>query len=94
MNLALWRDISIVWLSLLCFVGLLIPLAALYFGVRGINMGLARLRLAFQMGQKYSRLLRSQSEVLSQKIGEPIIRTQKQVAWLRTTLRSLWPLQR
>jgi hypothetical protein len=93
-NLALWRDISIVWLSLFCFIGLLIPLAALYFGVRGVNRGLAKARVGLQMGQKYSRSLRAQSEVLSQKVSEPVIRTQKQAVSLGATLRSLWPQQR
>ena len=36
MELAFWRNIAIVWLSLFCFVGLIIPLVIGYFAVRGL----------------------------------------------------------
>jgi hypothetical protein len=59
-----------------------------------MKTGLDKVRLALQTGQKYSRVMRLQSEILTQKISEPIMRTEKQAVSLRTILRNLWPSQR
>jgi hypothetical protein len=90
MNLALWRDISIVWLSLFCFIGLVIPLVVLYFMVRGISVVPAKLLPLLRRAQGYSRAMRQQSESLSNKIGDPVIQVKKRATRLRTALRKVW----
>lgn len=87
MNLALWRDISIVWLSLFCFIGLLIPIALLYFVVRGMNAAQVRILPLFRQAQGYSQRARQQSETLTNRVAEPIIQVNKRAAKMRTVLR-------
>jgi hypothetical protein len=89
-NLALWRDISIVWLSLFCFIGLAIPLVALYFMVRGINRVPAKFLSLLRRAQGYSRTMQRQSELMSYKISDPIIQVKKRATRLRTALRKAW----
>jgi len=89
-NLALWRDISIVWLSLFCFIGLAIPLVVLYFAVRGLQAahnGTARL---LQRAQGYSQLMQQQSQKLSQRAVEPVIQAHKEGVRAQTTVQRLW----
>jgi hypothetical protein len=88
-SLAFWRDVSLVWLSLFCFIGLVIPLVALYFAVRGIHLAHRQLALLLQRTQGYSRTMRQQSDRLSQQVAAPVIRAQGQAARWRALVRRL-----
>ncbi|HMN29809.1 MAG TPA: hypothetical protein PKE45_16780 [Caldilineaceae bacterium] len=93
MSLAFWRDISVIWLSLLCFIGLIVPLTTIYFAVRGMNRAHMATLSGLRRAQGYSRTIRQGSEELSQRIATPVIKTQRQPTRLQTTLRRLWPGQ-
>ena len=90
MALSLWRDISVVWLSLFCLIGLAIPLVALYFVVRGLNSLHQKTAGVLRQGQVYSRQLRQQGDQLSRMIAEPVIRTQGKATRFRVALERLW----
>lgn len=90
MTLSFWRDASIVWLSLLCFIGLLIPLAALFFAVRGLDAAHRKSLSFLRQSQGYSRAMSRQSAAVSERVAVPVIRTHSQFVRIRTTVRRLW----
>lgn len=90
MTLSVWRDISIVWLSLFCLIGLAIPLVALYFAVLGLNSLHQKTAGALRQGQIYSRQLRQQGDHLSRSVAEPVIRTSGKASRWRTVVERLW----
>lgn len=91
MELAFWRDVSIVWLAFLCLIGQSIPLVALYFVVRGMAAAHRGTVSLFGQGQRYSKIMRQQSERLSGQVSQPLIRVSGQGARWRTVMRRLWP---
>ncbi|MCX6044236.1 MAG: hypothetical protein NT075_03935 [Chloroflexi bacterium] len=90
MSIALWRDISVVWLSLFCFVALVIPIVILYFAVRGMNFVQVKVHQLFQKAQGISRMVRVQTEGISEKVADPVIQVHGRFAQTRTWLQSLW----
>lgn len=91
MDLAFWRDISLIWLSLICFVALVIPLGIAYFAVKGINALSARVPPLLHQAQELSHTVRTRTESASLQVATPVIRTRRQATRLTTALRALWP---
>lgn len=91
MNLSFWADVSLIWLSLLCFVGLLVPLVATYFIVRGMQVVLNKTQILLLKTQGYSHQVRDRSFTLGERVREPIVRARTREAKLMRTLRTLWP---
>jgi hypothetical protein len=75
-DLAFWRDVSVVWLSFLCFIGLLIPLAAVLFAVKGMHVAVDRTPRYLRQAQRYSRLMRDSTDRGSRQVTEQVIRSQ------------------
>ncbi len=90
-GLAFWRDVSVIWLSLFCFVGLLPPLVIGYFLVRGMGWVLRKSDWLFDKAQGYSHQGRAIVDDASQRAVAPVIAAQKQGTKFETTLRRLWP---
>ncbi len=55
------RNISIIWLSLFCLVGLLPPVVILYFAVMGMNWVRRESKPIFQRARQGSDLVKRQS---------------------------------
>ena len=91
MDVTFWRDLSVIWLSLFCFIGLFIPIAALYFGVRGVNALHGSVQRLVQRGQGVSRSVRSQVTQVSARVDEEAIRVQGRVKQTETIIRKLIP---
>lgn len=89
MGLDFWRDVSVVWLSLLCFVGLLIPLVATYYAIRGMHAALGKSRSAFGAAQSYSSAVRRRTEFYSRKIAGPVVEAEREAAKAQTVIRTL-----
>lgn len=89
MTLAQLRDISIVWLSLLCFIGMAIPLVITYFAVRGMNQVLGRTPGYLRRAQGISRAARDRTRSVTGQVAEPMIRTQGAAVQAQTTVRAL-----
>ena len=68
MELALWRDIALVWLAFLCFIGLIIPVAVSIFAVKGMHAAVDRTPRLLRQVQGYSRALRDQTESASGRV--------------------------
>ena len=89
MGLEFWANISAVWLALICFIGLLIPLAATYFAIRGMHAALGYSRSGLETAQGYSSKARKQAESISQKVAEPVIKVESEAAKAEEVARSL-----
>lgn len=89
MELAFWRDLSVIWLSLFCFIGLAIPLVVLYFAVRGMNaLHDSTYRLLLR-AQSISHRVPAQTEQVAARVSEPVIQLQRQTTRVETFLKSL-----
>lgn len=86
MELALWRDISLVWLAFLCLIGLLIPLAVSIFAVKGMHAAVDRTPHLLRQVQGYTRAARTKVDVASTQVAEPLIQTHKKSSHLATML--------
>lgn len=74
MAVTFWRDLSVIWLSLFCFVMLLLPLGVLYFMVRGMDWLHRKSFALTKQAQGISANVRVQSARASIQVSEPIIR--------------------
>ncbi len=92
--LVFWRDVSVIWLSLFCFVGLAPPLVIGYFAVRGMRWVLRKSDWLFDKAQGYTHQGRTIVDDASQRAVAPVIAVQKQGTKVETALRRLWPLGR
>lgn len=89
MDLTFWRDLSVIWLSLFCFIGLLLPIVALYFVVRGVNALHGGVQRLAHQGQRVSSGVRSQVTQVSARVDEQAIRFQGRIKQAETTVRKL-----
>ena len=89
MEVAFWRDLSVIWLSLFCFVMLIIPLAALYFVVRGMDWLHRKSYTLAKQTQGLSGTVRVQSVQISTKVSEPVIRLNVRAKRFESFLRNL-----
>ena len=81
-ELALWRDIALVWLAFLCFIGLIIPLAVSIFIVKGMHVAVDRTPGLLRQVQGYSHALRTQVDSASYRVAEPVIQVkQRTTRW-------------
>ncbi len=90
MTIAFWRDLSIIWLSLFCFIALIIPIGVLYFVVRGMNFLQSKLTPLLRTAHHYSQIVRIQSENVSHKVAEPVVQANLHYTKTSTWLQSLW----
>jgi hypothetical protein len=88
--LALWRDIALVWLALLCFIGLIIPLAISLLAVKGMHAAVDRTPGLLRQVQGYSRGLRGQVESAGVRVAAPVIRTHKEASRMSTIAERLF----
>lgn len=86
MDLAFWANIATVWLAILCFIGLLIPLAVAIFVVKGMHVAVDRTPRFMRQAQGYARAARTQVEVASQRVAEPVVQSHKHTSRLAVTV--------
>jgi len=88
--MAFWRDLSILWLSLFCFVGMVIPLVILYYAVRGMNALHEKSYHLLCRLQTASSNVPRQAEQISTQISEPVVQLQKRVKRAESFLHTLF----
>jgi hypothetical protein len=88
-ELALWRDIALVWLAFVCFLGLIIPLAVSIFAVKGMHAVVDRTPRLLRQVQGHTRTLRTQVDAASDRAAAPVIQAQKQSTRVSTLLERL-----
>lgn len=89
MSLELWRNISIIWLSLLCLIALAIPLALFFVLVRLMNRAHFKVLEVARKSQQVSRSVADRSVQYSERATAPILRLRTRASSLRTTVRTL-----
>ena len=89
MDVAFWRDLAVIWLSLFCLIGLIVPVVALYFLVRGVNSVHGGTQRLVQKGQILSTQVRGQVFTVTRRVDEEAIRAQSQMKRAETIIRKL-----
>jgi hypothetical protein len=67
-SLAVWRDVAIVWLALLCFIGMAVPLAEAVFAVKGTGLVLDRTPELLGKVHSLSRRMRAEADSGSRQV--------------------------
>jgi len=88
-NLALARDIAIVFLAIQAFILMLVPLVAVYFLVRGINIAGGVLPGYMKRAQSFTSTVRLRTDQTSDQIAKPILKMRRHGARIETTIRAL-----
>jgi len=91
MDLAAWRDLSLIWLSFLSFILGIVPLVLLYFAVRGMLAVNRKVPRYLKLGQYYSGIVRDQTRKYSLLAAEPVTKAHGQAARVETIIRRLTP---
>jgi len=87
--MGLWRDISMVWLALLCFVGLLPPMIILYLMVRGMGELNRKMPRLLDKIRARNHTLSEKAEQVSTQVSQPVMRIQQRVAHVESVMESL-----
>jgi len=78
--LAVWRDISLLWLILLSLTMLLPLCVAFFYAIRGLTWLRLRARFYLPLAQQKARLVAARTDEISQRVTRPIIATKSGVA--------------
>jgi hypothetical protein len=90
LSLELWRDLASVWLAVLCFVAMTVPLVVAVLAVKGMHYAVDRTPKALRVAQTYSRLGRGHVENAAGQVNERVIRVQTGSSRFQTRLRRLF----
>jgi hypothetical protein len=76
MSLAVWRDISLMWLIFLALLAILPIGAVFFFAVRGMHRLRQVVKRVLPLAQERARLVAARTDEMSQKVAEPFIAAQ------------------
>lgn len=85
------RNISIIWLALLCFVALLPPVVLLYFATRAMNWVQRQTKPVLQRARQGSDLVKTRTDDYSSLAADPLIKLKLQKQRWQRTISSLLP---
>jgi len=89
MDVSFWRDLAVIWLSLFCLIGLVVPVVALYFIVRGVHSVHGGTQSLLGKGQTLSKQARAQVVKVTTRVDEEAIRAQSRLKRTETIIRKL-----
>jgi hypothetical protein len=90
MDLAVWSDISLLWLILLALTSIL-PLAILFFfAIRGLHRLRQLAVLYLPIAREKTRLVADTAEQVSRKVTAPIIHIQARAAQANGITKAIW----
>ena len=73
MDLAVWRDISLLWLIFLTLIALLPFAIGFFYAIKGMRRLRQKAMEYLPIAQKTARMVADKSEEISQRVAEPII---------------------
>jgi hypothetical protein len=79
MSLEFWSNLATVWLAFLCFIGMLIPLAAVIFAVKGMHVAVDRTPGLFRQVQGHTHRVRVRVESTGEKTVQQVVRSRSAV---------------
>jgi hypothetical protein len=88
-DLGFWRDIAIVWLAFLCFIGMIAPLVMAFFAVKGVHVAVDRLPRWLGQAQRVSHKVRAETVTIADRIAEPVIAAERKATRLSRFVRGL-----
>ena len=91
MTLDTARNLSLIWLSLLCFIALVPPLAILYFAVRGMDWVTKKVKPLLLKAHQGSDLVQEQVESYSNQAARPLIRLKGEAQRWQKMISALLP---
>jgi cell division protein FtsB len=80
MSLAVWRDISLIWLIFLALLAILPIGAVFFFAVRGMHQLRQVLKQVLPQAQETASLVAVRTDAISRKVAEPFIAAQARAA--------------
>ena len=80
MSLAVWRDISLLWLIFLALIAVLPFGVIFYFLIRGMRRLRQLALLYLPLAQEKVRLVADKTDEISQKVTKPVINAQAKAA--------------
>ena len=80
MSLAVWRDISLLWLIFLALIAVLPFGVIFYFFIRGMRRLRQLALLYLPLAQEKVRLVADKTDEISQKVTKPVINAQAKAA--------------
>ncbi len=91
MDLAFWRDLSVIYLIGMQILPTILMAVALYFAVRGIMIARRKATSGIKLAQYYVGIARTQTTRFADKAADPLMRGHAEVARGETIARSLLP---
>ena len=91
MWLEFWSNIAVVWLALLCFATLLVPMIALYFVIRGLTFAQDQSHIWLEKAQQQTGKVRQQTDQASERVAAPLLNAQAKTASVDRFVRSILP---
>jgi hypothetical protein len=90
MDLAVWADISLMWLIFLTLIGVL-PIAVLFFfAVRGMRRLRWLVERYLPIAQDKARLVADTTDQISQKVASPIVNIHAKTAQVNGVCRAIF----
>lgn len=87
--MAVWRDISLIWLILLTFIAVLPFGVIFFFAIRGMQRLRQVVKKYLPQVQDQARLVAAKTEEVSDKVAQPIIELQATAAQANTMARTI-----
>lgn len=89
MTLELWRNLAVVWLALLCLIGMVIQLAISIFAVKGIHVVVDKLPGLLGAAKNASSRMRTATDEGSRRVVAPIVELQSRATRITTVAKRL-----
>ena len=89
--MALWRDISVVFIIFETFILLLVPLGVLYFALRGMQWVRRKLAALLQSARQSVATVPGRAEQISRRISDPVVNTRRRLTKFQAATSALWP---
>lgn len=80
MGLAVWRDVSLLWLILLALISILPFAVIFFFAIKGMHRLRQLAKQYLPIAQEKTRLVADMTEEISQKVANPFIEIQARTA--------------
>ena len=90
MELGFWRDLALIWLAFLCFIGLSVPVVIAVFAVKGVHVVVDRTPRYLHMVQDVSRQARGHVNRAADVVVAPVVQSQSHWTRIRTRWQRLW----
>ena len=90
MDLAVWRDISLIWLILLALISVLPVAIVSFFAIRGLHRLRQVAKRYLPLAAQKSRLVADKVELVSQKVTGPIVGVQTRAAQANGITNAIW----